>query len=204
MSCVRYLVTQSLLSAWQYNLAGGAQEEFMKTLYREKTEQTQAMKNGLEFEWLVWECACGKKPDETHKWIKGVREIAERVSGGAYQVALSAEEEIGGVGYLLYGIADFVKQGIIFDVKFSPRYQSRGNTNYYLTSPQASMYLKLLPQAERFVYLISDGQEVFEESYTREELPDIENTICSFADNIKRRGLWETYTALWRTDKERR
>lgn len=176
----------------------------MKTLYREKTEQTQAMKNGLEFERLVWECACGKKPDETHKWIKGVREIAKRVSAGAYQAALSTEEEIGGERYLLYGIADFVKQEIIFDVKFSSRYQSRGNPNYYLTSPQAPMYLKLLPQAEEFVYLISDGQEVFEESYTREELPDIENTISSFADNIKRRGLWETYTALWRADKERR
>ena len=208
MSCredkARYLMTQSLLAAWQYNLSGGPQEEFLSVLRREKTEQTQAMKDGMEFERLVWECACGKEPEEKHKWAKGIREIAEIVRGGAYQVALSDEAEIEGEEYLLYGIADFVKQGVIFDVKFSKRYENRGNVNYYLTSPQAPMYLRLLPGAKQFVFLISDGAQVFREAYTQEEITPIEKTAAAFTKNLKQRGLWDVYTAFWRSDKERR
>lgn len=208
MSCredkARYLMTQSLLAAWQYNLSGGPQEEFLSVLRREKTEQTQAMKDGIEFERLVWECACGKEPEEKHKWAQGIREIAEIVRGGAYQVALSDEAEIEGEEYLLYGIADFVKQGVIFDVKFSKRYENRGNVNYYLTSPQAPMYLRLLPGAKQFVFLISDGAQVFREAYTQEEITPIEKTAAAFTKNLKRRGLWDVYTAFWRSDKERR
>lgn len=208
MSCredkARYIMTQSLLAAWQYNLSGGPQEEFLSVLRREKTEQTQAMKDGIEFERLVWECACGKEPEEKHKWVKGIREIAEIVRGGAYQVALSNEAEIEGEKYLLYGIADFVKKGIIFDVKFSKRYENRGNVNYYLTSPQAPMYLRLLPGAKQFVFLISDGAQVFREAYTQEEITPIEKTAAAFAKNLKQRGLWDVYTAFWQSDKERR
>lgn len=208
MSCredkARYLMTQSLLAAWQYNLSGGPQEEFLSVLRREKTEQTQAMKDGIEFERLVWECACGKEPEEKHKWAQGIREIAEIVRGGAYQVALSDEAEIEGEEYLLYGIADFVKQGVIFDVKFSKRYENRGNVNYYLTSPQAPMYLRLLPGAKQFVFLISDGAQVFREAYTQEEITPIEKTAAVFTENLKQRGLWDVYTAFWRSDKERR
>lgn len=208
MSCredkARYLMTQSLLAAWQYNLSGGPQEEFLSVLRREKTEQTQAMKDGIEFERLVWECACGKEPEEKHKWAQGIREIAEIVRGGAYQVALSDEAEIEGEEYLLYGIVDFVKQGVIFDVKFSKRYENRGNVNYYLTSPQAPMYLRLLPGAKQFVFLISDGAQVFSEAYTQEEITPIEKTAAAFTENLKQRGLWDVYTAFWRADKERR
>lgn len=208
MSCredkARYLMTQSLLAAWQYNLSGGPQEEFLSVLRREKAEQTQAMKDGMEFERLVWECACGKEPEEKHKWAQGIREIAEIVRGGAYQVALSDEAEIEGEEYLLYGIADFVKQGVIFDVKFSKRYENRGNVNYYLTSPQAPMYLRLLPGAKQFVFLISDGAQVFREAYTQEEITPIEKTAAAFTKNLKQRGLWDVYTAFWRSDKERR
>lgn len=208
MSCredkARYLMTQSLLAAWQYNLSGGPQEEFLSVLRREKTEQTQAMKDGIEFERLVWECACGKEPEEKHKWAQGIREIAEIVRGGAYQVALSDEVKIEGEEYLLYGIADFVKQGVIFDVKFSKRYENRGNVNYYLTSPQAPMYLRLLPSAKQFVFLISDGAQVFSEAYTQEEITPIEKTAAVFTENLKQRGLWDIYTAFWRSDKERR
>lgn len=208
MSCredkARYLMTQSLLAAWQYNLSGGSQEEFLSVLRREKTEQTQAMKDGIEFERLVWECACGKEPEEKHKWAQGIREIAEIVRGGAYQVALSDEAEIEGEEYLLYGIVDFVKQGVIFDVKFSKRYENRGNVNYYLTSPQAPMYLRLLPGAKQFVFLISDGAQVFREAYTQEEITPIEKTAAAFTKNLKQRGLWDVYTAFWRSDKERR
>ena len=208
MSCredkARYIMTQSLLAAWQYNLSGGPQEEFLSVLRREKTEQTQAMKDGMEFERLVWECACGKEPEEKHKWAQGIREIAEIVRGGAYQVALSDEAEIEGEEYLLYGIVDFVKQGVIFDVKFSKRYENRGNVNYYLTSPQAPMYLRLLPGAKQFVFLISDGAQVFREAYTQEEITPIEKTAAAFTKNLKQRGLWDVYTAFWRSDKERR
>ena len=107
MSCredkARYLMTQSLLAAWQYNLSGGSQEEFLSVLRREKTEQTQAMKDGMEFERLVWECACGKEPEEKHKWAKGIREIAEIIRGGAYQVTqMCIRDRIGGIETVRY------------------------------------------------------------------------------------------------------
>lgn len=204
MSCARYLITQSLLAAWQYNLAGGPPEEFMKVLHREKTEQTQAMKDGIEFERLVWKCACGENLSGNHKWREGIIQAAQEVSGGAYQLAMSKEANIAGEAFLLYGIADFVKSGTIYDVKFSGRCESRGNPNYYLTSPQAPMYLELLPEAKEFVFLISDGKRIFREAYTREDLAPAHRIIAAFADNIRQRGLWETYAAMWRADKERR
>lgn len=199
----RYLLTQSLLAAWQYNISGGPQEEFLRVLRREKTEQTQAMKDGIEFERLVWECACGKEPEEKHKWAKGVREITEIVRGGAYQLTLGEKAEIDGEEYLLYGIADFVKEGIIYDIKFSKRYEGRGNINYYLTSPQAPMYLRLLPGAKQFVFLISDGAQIFREVYARDEITPIEKIAAAFIKNLKQRGLWETYAALWQAEERR-
>ena len=66
------------------------------------------------------------------------------------------------------------------------------------------MYLRLLPGAKQFVFLISDGAQVFREAYTQEEITPIENTAAAFTENLKQRGLWDIYTAFWRADKERR
>ena len=61
----RYLITQSLLSAWLYtfNCFEGCEEDamadFLSALDREKKEPTQAMQNGIEFENAVYQQSHG-------------------------------------------------------------------------------------------------------------------------------------------------
>ena len=61
----RYLITQSLLSSWNYvfdcfeGYEDEAREEFMQTLRREKGEQSEAMLKGIAFENLCYSIADG-------------------------------------------------------------------------------------------------------------------------------------------------
>lgn len=43
----KFLLTQSLLSSWQYALKGGEMDEFLSTLRREKKPQSRAMLGGV-------------------------------------------------------------------------------------------------------------------------------------------------------------
>lgn len=49
----KFLITQSLLSSWQYALKGGELDEFLSTLRREKKPQSKAMLDGIQFENVV-------------------------------------------------------------------------------------------------------------------------------------------------------
>ena len=44
----KFLLTQSLLSSWQYAMKDGTMEEFQSTLRRERKPQTPAMLDGPE------------------------------------------------------------------------------------------------------------------------------------------------------------
>ena len=46
----KFLLTQSLLSSWQYALKGSSFDEFLYTLRREKKPQSKAMLDGIRFE----------------------------------------------------------------------------------------------------------------------------------------------------------
>ena len=45
----KFLITQSLLSSWQYTVKGGEMEDFLSTLRRERKPQTRAMLDGIRF-----------------------------------------------------------------------------------------------------------------------------------------------------------
>ena len=183
------LITATLLNSWKYlfnNQAGEESQEtlyndFLKILKREPIETTPAMALGNEFE---KECYEGK-----------VEIISEIIKGGAFQVVAYTLERIGDYKFLLYGRLDVLKNGIIYDIKRVGKYS---DVQKYYTSVQHVMYLKLIPQAKEFKYLISDGECVYIEVYDRNDIFEpIETTIINFVNWLKRNDLFELYVKKW-------
>ena len=157
----RYLMTQSLLSAWlyQYNCAEGYEEEaresFLKTLRREPTESSESMERGIAFEDAVYEVICGNKTAAAayaSQWSKRgeevpegacILELAEQLSGGIYQLTAYKEKTISGERFLLMAKCDWVKAGVIYDCKRVERYE----VGKYYASPQHPMYLEVIDTA---------------------------------------------------------
>ena len=197
-----YLLTHSLLSSWLYAMkdnpyADATTEsdgyaEFLQALRREPSEQTQAMRNGIEFEDLVTDIVNGDA-DTEHKWYEAACKVARIVKGGQLQYKAKKQLTVSGIKILLYGRLDVLKAGEIIDIKFSQSYD-RGK---YLSSTQHPTYLELIPEAEKFTYLISNGTEVWTETYRRDETPDITVIIASFIEYLKVNGLWELYVKHW-------
>ena len=71
---------------------------------------------------------------------------------------------------------DVLKAGIIYDIKRSDTYE----VGKYIDSPQHPMYMACVSQAKEFVYLISDGKEVYQERYTRDDIEPITEIIKDF------------------------
>lgn len=208
----RYLITQSMLSAWlyQYNCAEDAaedaREDFLKKLRREKEEQTDAMVRGISFENAVYWILHGDDYpayDHCESFAKRTQEkefacilqMAKLMKGGAYQVTAYKDKRIAGENFLLMAKCDWVKAGEIYDCK---RVEHYTNVGKYFESVQHPMYLEVIPSARCFKYEICDGDDIYEERYTREDIPQsIDSIIEQFTADLKATGLWETYTKLW-------
>lgn len=191
MSC-KYYITASLLNSWQYNLNNGTLEDFIKVLNKEKFEPTESILKGFAFE-------------------RYMQENYKETLDGAYQVKLS--KECG--DYLLYGIVDCLKGGIIYDYKYSGSYEVGKFYNNY----QTAMYLALVPEAKKMVYLITnkfneieypdiDFQSVakvdyevgdlFREEYERDAIIEpIEITVNKFINWLKQMDLFTLFTEKW-------
>ena len=180
-------ITKTLLESWAYtfNCFEGYEEDayndFLKTLNREGIEPTDAIKNGWAFENLCYEMACGGQPAGNGQWIEGATKIANIIAGGQFQVPVSCDLQVAGQDFWLYGICDAVKAGVIYDVKF--RMKSLGADDVYgkyLDCSQHPLYLKALPEAFRFEYLVSDGTDLYVEKYNRQNSRPIEEHIMNF------------------------
>lgn len=202
----RYLLTHSLLSSWLYSLKENPfedstsernpQEEFLRVLRREPTETTEAMRNGIEFENIVNALAMHQQPPEyknTDKWYDAAYKIAQHVEGGISQYRAKKVIQVRGVSLLLYGRLDWLKAGRVIDIKFSKGYE-RGK---YVDSTQHPVYMELIPEAAEFTYAISNGQEVWTETYRRDETPDIYPIISDFLEWLEAHGLMEVYKEHW-------
>ena len=179
MSC-KYYITASLLNSWHYNLKNGTLEDFTKVVNKEEFEPTEAIEKGFAFE-------------------KYMQENFEETLNGSYQVKLS--KECG--DYLLYGIADCIKGGIIYDYKFSGSYEV-GNFYY---NYQTAMYLELVPEARKMVYLITnkfdieteEAGDLFKEEYERDAIIEpIEITINKFINWLKQMDLYKIFIEKWK------
>lgn len=197
-----YLLTHSLLSSWLYAMKdnpyadttteSNGYEDFLRALRREPSEQTEAMRNGIEFEDLVTDIVNGDA-DTEHKWYEAATKVAKVIKGGQLQYKAKKKMVVAGEQILLYGRLDVLLAGRIIDIKFSKGYD-RGK---YLGSTQHPTYLELIPEAEAFTYIVSNGTEVWTETYRRDEAPDITQLIELFLVFLKENGLWELYVKHW-------
>jgi len=195
----RYMITHSLLYAWLYSMRDNpyagerdAYQEFLQVLRREPTPTTEAMQNGIDFENLVTDIL-RHKGNPKSGWFEAAGDIAAFIRGGQLQVKVKRDMQIAGENILLYGRLDALKAGVVYDIKFSKTYE-RGK---YLHSTQHPVYLALVPEATEFTYLISNGANVWQESYRREETEDVRNIISYFLAWLKNQGLLELYKEKW-------
>lgn len=198
----RYLMTHSLLSSWMYCLKENPYEDattesdpmgdFLKVLRREPTETTEAMAKGIEFENLVDDIVNGFH-DKTHNWYDAAKQVADRVRGGVPQMKINKEITVNGFTFVLHGRLDWLKAGEIVDVKYTGKYES----GKFFTSTQHPMYFELVPEANSFTYLASNGSNVWPETYRRDEAQDIKMVIANFLDWLVVTGHIETYKKHW-------
>lgn len=211
----RYLVTHSLLASWKYTMKDNPYEdltterdpfaEFMQVLRRESTETTEAMRNGIRFEQMVTDILYAQDHPlldgsigipaavEEDRWYSAATAVAEIIHGAQLQFVAKSVFPIGNQDALLYGRLDALRGGHIYDIKFSKSYD-RGK---YIDSTQHPMYMKLIPEAVDFTYVISNGNDVWTETYRRDETPDIIKTIDEFYGWLDSQGLAETYREHW-------
>ena len=192
MSC-QYYVTPTLLNSWQYSIKNGTLEDFIKVLNKEEFEPTESILKGFEYE-------------------KYMQENYKETLNGAYQVKVSKEYG----DYLLYGIVDCLKNGIIYDYKYTKNY----DVGKFFNNHQTLMYLEMIPEAKKMVYLITNKfnkveqpdlnfkdlskieyevGNIFREEYTKDMFPEtIESILHKFEQWLKIYNLYDLYTEKWK------
>lgn len=219
----RLLITQSLLSAWQWlykardaypfdedkadAAEAKAEADFLRILRREPGEPSPAMLAGRDFEALCYDIADGRfRPGRNVEsgepmfppTYPGALQVARIINGGAWQVKASKRVSVGGRDFLLYGVLDAVKAGTIYDIKFKSR--PLGSVDLpalYADSPQHPAYFELCPEATRFEYLVSDGTLLYTEAYEHGDTPPIEAIIADFMTYLDRACLLSVYKHHW-------
>lgn len=201
----RFLITQSLLSSWAYafNCYESGTEEalasFVQTLKREPVTQTPAMLDGIAFENEVYAAASGAPRNPHPKWESGIQKVANIIRGAQFQVKAKREIQVAGMSFLVYGIMDALHAGVISDVKYKAKsFGSLDLAGDYLDSAQHPAYFYIEPGAYLFQYLVSDGDDLYVEQYTREETRPIEDIIGEFIPSIKSMGLFDVFTENWK------
>ncbi len=200
----RFLITQSLLSSWGYmfNCYEDGQEDayadFIRTLNREPSEPTEAMCNGIEFENEVYKVALGVSRQPHPKWEHGIQTVATIIKGAPIQVKVQRDIEVCGINFLLYGILDAMSAGVIYDVKYlNKSFGSAELAGKYYDSPQHPAYLYMVPEAHRFEYLVSDGNDLYKEVYDRNITRPISEIITEFVQSLEVMNLLDLYKEKW-------
>ena len=197
-------ITKTLLDSYAYMFdcyEGGeeeAYESFLKTLKREPIEETEAIANGKAFEAMVQALAEGLEVTPG-KWENGARKVAEIVKGGQWQVHVDTDVTVDGRTFWLHGFCDVVKAGVIYDIKFKNKsFNALDLYGSYRDHSQHSAYLKCLPEAYEFVYLVSDGEELYTEAYNRLNSRPIEDYIRDFMNWLQTKPeLLKIYEERW-------
>lgn len=201
----RFLMTHSLLSSWLYSMKDNTYEdseaerdslqEFMTVLRRKPTPTTEAQQKGIDFENLVTGLVSGVEGIEPDMcpWYNAASKVSDIVRGGVLQYKAKKEIQVSGIDFLLYGRLDALKAGVIYDIKFSTHYEK----GKFFNSTQHLTYLELIPSASQFTYLVSNGANVWEETYRGEETQSIKGYIEDFVSWMTVNGLMETYKDFW-------
>ena len=95
-------------------------------------------------------------------------------------------------------LRDALKAGIIYDVKFSNKgFGSADLAGKYLDSPQHSTYFYILPEARAFQYLVSDGVDLYTETYTPAQSRPLSEIVDEFIRSLEAMKLLDVYKAKW-------
>lgn len=198
----RFLVTHSLLSSWLYCIKENSYEdattevdhiaEFLRVLRREPSETTEAMAKGNAFEELVEDIANGNA-DTDHEWYAAAKKIADKIAGGVTQVNVNKTISVNGFSVLLHGRLDWLKAGTIYDVKYTGKYEN----GKFFDSTQHPMYFELVPEADVFEYLVSNGTNNWTETYRRDETQSIRLVISNFFSWLTESGFMDIYQQYW-------
>lgn len=205
---MRYLITQSLLSAWNYvhTCFPGCEEDamasFLHTLRKEpddiSAEQMEKIQKGIAFESAVYATAMGRTRDPRPEWERGIEEVASLVKGAQFQVKVQRPLHLNGMDFLVYGILDALQAGVISDIKFKNKsFGSLDLAGEYFDSPQHPVYFYLVPEAHLFRYLVSDGTDIYIEQYTPDETVRLESLLAEFMEFLSSAGLMEIYQQHW-------
>lgn len=199
------LITQTLLGAWTYALDAReevqeeAYQSFLDTLHKLPRETTPEMQNGIDFEYEVYKAAWGKDREPHPQWEEGIRKVSKILYRAPTQIRLSRPLTADGEELLLYGVLDAMKAGSIYDVKFlNKSFGSADLAGKYLHSPQHPAYLYLAPEALDFTYLVSDGQDLYTERYTRRMTRPIQEIASEFIRFLRVSGLMDVYREKWK------
>lgn len=223
----RYKITQSLISAWNYvhncweGQEDAAMESFLTALRGEKEEltpeQMQNIQNGFDFEKLVTDIATGAfhpqyefdgmtDPDTCEetckevypKWYRPAAEFGALLRGAQFQVRIHRLITVRGMEFEIHGVLDALKEGVIYDIKFKNKsFGSSDIAGDWLDSPQHPFYFYLVPEARKFLYLVSDGNDIYIEQYLPEETRKAADIISEFVDFLETAGLMDVYKANW-------
>ena len=189
-------ITKSLLDSWLWSFKrDDGWDDFIATLNRQKKPPTQAMLDGTRFENVLNSVLNGEHLPDNHEWAYPVRLMADELWGSQQQVTLFRDCEVDGQPVLLHGVLDYLREGRIWECKFTKNYHL--NKYFWEGTSQTAMYLALVPEAFDFTYIISDGNYVYREKYPRDIVPPIEPTIASFMRFLRAHGLWEVYAEKW-------
>ena len=192
-------ITKSLLDSWLWAFKReDGWDDFLSTLHREKKPPTQAMLDGTRFENVLNNVLKGEAIPADHEWASVITEMSKDLQGAQQQVVLFSDCEVNGQPFLLHGVLDYLREGHIWDCKFTKNYHL--NKYFWEGTSQTSMYLALAPEARDFTYIISDGNYVYRERYPRDIVPPIEPIINNFMWYLKQHGLWEVYREKWRVN----
>lgn len=169
------LITPTLINGFQFyqSFDNASREDFLRLLSRQKSERTEAMQAGIDFEDAIKRyCDTG----QTEKEI--VKEIGDICKNGLWQVTVCKSLD----NYLLYGKADVIKYDTIYDIKHTKSY----DMNKYYNSMQHLLYM-YCTDIPNFAYLISDEKNVYREDYVKESdmVDRIKSKITDFIDYLK-------------------
>ena len=189
----KYYITPTLLNSWSYCIKNGTLNDFIKVLNKEEFEPSESIIKGYEFETYM-------------------QENYEETKNGAYQVVVSKEHG----DYLLYGKVDCLKGGIIYDYKYTKNY----DVGKFFGNHQTLMYLEMIPEASKMVYLITNKfdkieypennfqdvknieyevGDIFREEYTKDMFPEtIDSVLHKFETWLKQYNLFDLYAEKWK------
>ena len=132
------------------------------------------------------------------KWYRAAYELAQIVKGAQFQVRIRKPITVNGMEFELVGVLDALREGTIFDFKFKNKsFGSLDLAGDYLDSAQHPFYFYLVPEARKFLYMVSDGNDIYIEQYFPEESRSAEEIIAEFISFLESSNLMDEYKAHW-------